>query len=237
MANIISPTRRPPTCRALPRGNDDAQANGPVRNRISGRLTLRGAASPEKLRSNDMTEHSLDMTLSESPGTSIVTRGSAELRLRSVTADDADLLSRFYDALAPDDMRFRFLSAQPHLSSAQLAAMIGVDHRHREHLLAFDSETGDLVASLLIAADDKFETAEVAIALAPAYKRRGVGWSLLSHAVDLARKRGLKRLRSIESRANHEAIDVERTLGFKSSPYEGDATLALLEIDLRDTAE
>jgi acetyltransferase len=60
-----------------------------------------------------------------------------------------------------------------------------------------------------------------------------VGWSLLNHAVDLAKKRGVKRLRSIESRANREAIDVERTLGFTSSDYEGDATLALLEIDLR----
>ena len=47
-----------------------------------------------------------------------------------------------------------------------------------------------------------------------------------------AKKRGVKRLRSIESRDNREAIDVERTLGFRSSDYEGDATLALLEIDL-----
>lgn len=183
-----------------------------------------------------MTENSLDMTLSESPGTSIVTRGGAELKLRPVAADDADLLTRFYDGLASEDMRFRFLSAQPHLSSAQLMAMTSVDHRHREHLLAFDSATSDLVASLLIAADDRFEVAEVAIAIRPTYKGRGVGWSLLNHAVDLARKRGVKRLRSIESRANREAIDVERTLGFKSSPYEGDATLALLEIDLREPA-
>jgi len=202
--------------------------------RIAGTLTLRAAAGPDlKRRMHDMTEQSLDLTLSEAGGTSIVTRGAAELTLRPVTADDADLLTRFYDGLAPDDMRFRFLSAQPHLSSAQLAAMTGVDHRHREHLLAFESGSGELVASLLIAADDKFETAEVAIAIAPAYKGRGVGWSLLNHAVDLAKKRGLKRLRSIESRANREAIDVERTLGFKSSDYEGDATLALLEIDLR----
>ncbi len=89
------------------------------------------------------------------------------------------------------------------------------------------------MATLLIAADDQFETAEVAISVAPAYKGRGAGWTLLHHAVDLARERGIARLRSIESRANREAIEVERTLGFKSSDYEGDATLALLEIDLR----
>lgn len=180
-----------------------------------------------------MTEHSLDMTLSEAGGTSIVTRDGTEIMLRPVTADDAVLLNRFFDGLTPDDMRFRFLSAQPHLSGAQLGAMVDVDHRHREHLLAFESNGNELVASLLIAADDSFEVAEVAIAITPAYKGRGVGWSLLNHAVDLAKKRGVKRLRSIESRENREAIDVERTLGFKSSDYEGDATLALLEIDLR----
>ena len=180
-----------------------------------------------------MTDQSLDMTLSEAVSTSIVTRDGVELGLRPVTADDAALLDRFFDGLTPDDMRFRFLSAQPHLSSAQLAAMIDVDHRHREHLLAFDNSSNELVASLLIAADDTFEVAEVAIAITPADKGRGVGWSLLNHAVDLAKKRGVKRLRSIESRANREALDVERTLGFTSSDYEGDATLALLEIDLR----
>ncbi|WP_338425992.1 GNAT family N-acetyltransferase [Sphingopyxis kveilinensis] len=179
-----------------------------------------------------MTEQSLDLTLCEAEDTSIVTRDGTELRLRPVTADDAPLLDRFFDGLAPDDMRFRFLSAQPHLSSAQLAAMIDVDHRHREHLLAFERNSEELVASLLIAADDKFEVAEVAIAIIPAYKGRGVGWSLLKHAVDLAKKRGVKRLRSIESRGNREAIGVERTLGFTSTVYEGDATLALLEIDL-----
>lgn len=180
-----------------------------------------------------MTGQSLDTTLSEAGGAHIVTRGGADLLLRPVTDDDAELLTRFFDGLSPDDMRFRFLSAQPHLSTAQLADMIAIDHRHREHLLAFDRPSGELVASLLIAAADDFAVAEVAIAVAPAFKGRGIGWSLLHHAVDLARERGIGQLRAIESRANREAMEVERTLGFRSSPYDGDATLALLEIDLR----
>jgi len=180
-----------------------------------------------------MPEQILDKTLSEAGILSLVTRDGVTLSLRPVTAADAELVMRFYDGLAPEDTRFRFLSAQPRLSSSQLAAMVGVDHRHREHLLAFERDSGDLAATLLIAADEAFDTAEVAIAVAPAYKGRGIGWSLLHHAVELGRKRGLTRLRSIESRANREAIEVERTFGFTSSPYQGDSTLALLEIDLR----
>lgn len=180
-----------------------------------------------------MTGRSIDATLSEAGETPLVTRGGVELTLRPVRTDDAELLTRFYDGLSVDDLRFRFLSAQLHLSASQLAALIEVDHRHREHLLAFERTSGALVATLLIAADDRFADAEVAISVAPAYKGRGLGWGLLHHAIDLARERGISRLRSIESRANRDAIDIERTLGFRSSDYEGDATLALLEIDLR----
>ena len=182
-----------------------------------------------------MSDQALDMTLSEPGEIRIATRDNMELALRPVAAADSDRVNRFYDGLSPDDMQFRFLSAQPHLSPSQLAAMITVDHRHREHLLAFDQADGALVASLFIAADDPFELAEVAIAVAPTHKGRGVGWSLLHHAVDLARKRGIQRLRAIESRANRGAIEVEHRAGFRSSDYEGDATLALLEIDLRQT--
>ncbi|MGB3847043.1 MAG: GNAT family N-acetyltransferase [Sphingopyxis sp.] len=173
-----------------------------------------------------------DMTLSEASEGHLLTRGGVELRVLPVAESDVDIVDRFFNGLTADDMMFRFLSGQPHLSSAQLAAMVGVDHRHREHLLAFDVETGKLVASLLIAADEAFVSAEVAIAIAPAYKTRGVGWTLLHHAIELARSRGLKTLRSIESRANRGAMEVERTLGFRASNYDGDATLALLELDL-----
>lgn len=173
-----------------------------------------------------------DMSLSEASEVHLLTRGGIELRVRQVADADANIVDSFFDRLTADDMMFRFLSGQSHLSSAQLAAMVAVDHRHREHLLAFDADTGKMVASLLIAADEAFATAEVAIAVAPAYKTRGVGWTLLHHAVELARSRGLKTLRSIESRANRGAMDVERTLGFRASDYEGDATLALLELDL-----
>ena len=151
-----------------------------------------------------------------------------------VAESDADIVNHFFDGLTADDMQFRFLSGQSHLSSAQLAAMIGVDHRHREHLLAFDTATSELVASLLIAADEAFVTAEVAISVAPAYKTRGVGWTLLNHAVDLARARGLTTLRSIESRANHQAIELEREMGFTARPLDDDPGLVVLEARLRD---
>lgn len=179
-----------------------------------------------------MTSQSLDLTLSEALGSTLTTRDGLVLKMRPVSIADAGAVVEFFDGLAPDDMRFRFLSSSKHLSAEQLAAMVEVDHRHREHLLAFEAVSSRLVASLMIVADEHMEVAEVAIAVDPVYKDRGIGWTLLSHATELARERGLRRLRSIESRANHKAIEVERALGFTTGDYDGDATLVLVEVEL-----
>lgn len=179
-----------------------------------------------------MTSRSLDPTLSEAGGVTLTTLGGVVLKLRPVVLDDAQAIAAFFDGLAPDDMRFRFLSAQKSVSAHQLAAMVGVDHRHSEHLLAFDTATAQLVASLMIVADEHMKAAEVAIAVSPDFKGRGIGWTLLEHAANLARERGLEFLRSIESRENHRALDVERALGFRTRNYEGDATLVLVEAQL-----
>lgn len=179
-----------------------------------------------------MTTHSLDATLSEADGVTLATRGGLVLRLRPVSPADASLVASFFDHLLPEDLRFRFLSGRSHLSPDQLAMMIGVDHRHSEHLLAFESKSGALVASLMLVADEHMEVAEVAIAVTPDFKGQGIGWALLKHAAELARERGIRKLRSIESRANHQAIEVERALGFTCSDYAGDATLMLVEAHL-----
>lgn len=179
-----------------------------------------------------MTSHAVDKTLSEPTGPLLPTRSGMMLATRRVTAGDAAALGAFFAELSPEDMRFRFLSARPTLSPDQLSAMINVDHRHSEHLLAFDSASGRLVASLLVAADEGMDSAEVAIAVHPEFKALGIGWSLLNHAAQLARERGLRRLCAIESRDNHRAIEIERALGFRVSEYEGDPALLLVEADL-----
>ena len=84
----------------------------------------------------------------------------------------------------------------------------------------------------LVIADPGMDAAEVAIAVASNWKGHGIGWALLRHASDLAFIRGVKKLRSVESRANHDALEVERTLGFRARQMEGEPDLLLVEADL-----
>jgi len=174
----------------------------------------------------------LDSTLAEEPRQYLLTREGARLRLRPVKLGDGPLLSQFLSRVSAEDLRFRFLDSRKLPNPKEIAALLEVDHRRSEHVLAFDTASGELVATLLVVADRRMETAEVAIAVAADWKGRGLGWTLLRHASDLAFIRGVKKLRSIESRANHDALEVEQALGFRARPVEGDPTLMLVEADL-----
>ena len=179
-----------------------------------------------------MNATALDLTLAEPPRGCVVTRDGVRLRLHPAEPEDGAALGELLASLPPEDVRFRFLSSQKEPGLEQIGKLTTVDHRRTEHVLAIDEVTHQPVASLVIAADPAMEAAEVAIAVAPGARGRGIGWALLKHARDLARARGIKTLRSIEDRANHDALEFERALGFRARPVEGEPSLVMVEADL-----
>lgn len=179
-----------------------------------------------------MTGTAIEKTFATDPSATLTTRSGLVLEVRPIHPDDEFLLAQFFEHVSPEDLRFRFLTAMPHPSAEQIAAMVQVDHWGSEHLLAFDAENGDLVASAMMVADKGMHVAEVAISVAMDRKERGIGWTMLRHCADVARARQIGTLQSIESRANHAAIEVEHALGFKAKAYEDDSGLVLIEADL-----
>ena len=179
-----------------------------------------------------MNSTTLDRSIGEHPGTYLLTRSGSPLRVRPVTLADGPLLVEFFARLSPEDLRFRFLDTRKALSPGEIGAMLEVDHRRREHLLGFDTCTGQLVASLMIVADEAMDEAEVAIAVASEWKGHGIGWALLRHASDVALTHGVRKLRCIESSSNHDALEVGRALGFRARELDGEPGLILLEAAL-----
>lgn len=161
----------------------------------------------------------------------LTTRAGLVLHVRPAREDDAALLKRFFEHVAPEDLRFRFLTALPHVSAQQIDAMTHVDHKRTEHLLAF-IDGGDCVASAMLAGDDRMERAEVAISVDAAHKGQGIGWTLLGHVGKLAKARGFRQLQSIESRANFQAIELEREMGFTVQDCPGDSGCVIVEAKL-----
>ncbi|MCJ2178913.1 GNAT family N-acetyltransferase [Novosphingobium album (ex Hu et al. 2023)] len=163
----------------------------------------------------------------------LTTRTGISLSVRPASEGDETILGAFFDAVSDDDRRFRFLAASEHVSQEQLAPLLKVDHFQSESFLAFDVDSGELVASALLACDAGLDTGEIAVSIRSDYKGKGVGWALLDFLAGEARERGVRRVISIESRDNHAAIELEREKGFTPEPFDDDQTLVVLSKNLR----
>ncbi|MCY1671304.1 GNAT family N-acetyltransferase [Novosphingobium sp. SL115] len=157
------------------------------------------------------------------------TRDGLVLDVRPAFAEDEPLLEAFFDAVSDEDRRFRFLAASKHVGHDQLVPLTHVDHWRTESFLAFERQTGALVASAMLACDAQMDTGEAAISIRRDFRGRGVGWTMLDLLASEACKRGLKRVISIEDRDNHAAIELEREKGFEAHGIDGDPHLVLLE--------
>ena len=160
--------------------------------------------------------------------TQLSTRSGITLNVRPASAADEAALAAFFDAVSDEDRRFRFLAAAEHVSHEQLLPLIQADHYQSESFLAFDSASGELVGSALLACDKALDTGEIAVSIHRDYKGKGVGWALLDFLGSEAQRRGVRRVIAIESRDNHAAIELEREKGFVPEPFEGEPTLVIL---------
>ncbi|MET3898188.1 GNAT superfamily N-acetyltransferase, partial [Devosia sp. UYZn731] len=93
----------------------------------------------------------------------------------------------------------------------------------------WQSTGGLLIATAMLACYVDLEVGEVAITVRSDHKNLGIGWELLGHLTKYAELKGVRRLQSLENRANGAAIQSEKELGFTSEIYQGDSTLVLLQ--------
>ncbi len=162
----------------------------------------------------------------------ITTRDGLQISVRPAELQDETLLIELFDHVSPQDLRFRFLSAIKHVSRKQIADLIGVDHDAVESYLAFARDATTPIATAVLACDRERGRAEVAISVRSDFKGHGVGWGLLGLMVQEAKRRGLKKIESIEDRSNYDAVELEQNMGFKVKPYPDDPRLLLLSKSL-----
>ena len=158
----------------------------------------------------------------------LVTRNGYIFHVRSATPADEAGLAKFFTYVDKEDLRYRFLTAVQTVGHDQLQALVTIDHNRTENFLAIDPETGLIIATAMLAADESLTNAEVAIAVRADFKRGGISWTLLDHIARFAVAKGIKTLESIESRDNLEAIALERERGWQASDCPGDPTVMVL---------
>jgi RimJ/RimL family protein N-acetyltransferase len=110
--------------------------------------------------------------------------------IRPIVPGDAAELARAIRTADADTLRRRFLGGPPPVTPALLARLTQVDYRRRFALVAIDPATGQGVAIA------RYEsagpgTAEVAIAVSPAWRRAGLATELIAVLAQAALDRGI----------------------------------------------
>ena len=162
----------------------------------------------------------------------LTTRSGFEFHVRPVDPSDKEAFAEFFTHVSKEDLRFRFHSGMPSVKESLLDSLIDVDHDRKEDYLAFDIDDKTIIASAMIGSKEDKSEAEVAIVERSDYKHRGMGWTFLEYVIEEARRDGITKLTSLEHRTNHEAIKLEKEMGFMAKSCPEDATMVRLEFDL-----
>jgi GNAT superfamily N-acetyltransferase len=158
----------------------------------------------------------------------IITRTGLKIIVRHAGVNDDTILNDLFHHVRPEDLRFRFLASVKEVPAEQIHDMTHLDRHKMETYIGFLDDNRTPVATLMLAREVASDRGEVAISIRSDYRNHGIGWELLAFAVRQAETWGLKVIESIESRSNHDAIELEKNMGFTASPHPDDPTLMLV---------
>lgn len=142
------------------------------------------------------------------------TKGGLSAHVRPVWPEDQGALSDFFAALTPEDLRHRFLTSLKTVDEERLSLIAQVDFRRAISFVALDPDTGEMLATALLAGGPHADRAEVAISVRSDLKGMGLGWSMLQHTLAYAKAVGVKVVESIEAADNDGALRLENEMGF-----------------------
>jgi GNAT superfamily N-acetyltransferase len=139
--------------------------------------------------------------------------------LRPIRPGDWQLLQWGFRRLSQEDIHFRFHGGMARLTDAVARRLATVDYRDEIAFLALSQERPRRrgLGIVRLARSDA-ETAEIALILLPAWKRRGLGRLLSETALDWARAQGFRRVIALLQQDNLGMRRLASSLGFTLAP-------------------
>ena len=206
-------------------GRDDAHSQ-----------SLRGAASDGRAGRTTRRGHSALISPDDPPSTvvMVVTTAQISYRIRPIAPSDRQVLTRFYAGLSPDSLEARFHGAVPGIGDGTARFFCGPDHEHREGLVveATDARGRPMIVGHLCLEPTSPDEAEMAIAVADALQRHGLGRALLLGAVSWARDHGVATLSASIRGSNGAMLGLIRSMGLPVTVHDADVAVIDAVIDL-----
>ena len=124
--------------------------------------------------------------------------------------------------LTPESRYRRFLSPRRELTAGELTFFTDIDHLNHEAVAAVDQRDGAIVGvARYVRHGDRADVAEVAIEVADAFQRMGIGTALARLTIQYAHANGLTLLTATTLWENRAARGLLRQHGFRARQSHG----------------
>jgi GNAT superfamily N-acetyltransferase len=150
----------------------------------------------------------------------------SEVAIRALRKEDAELERDFIRNLSPESRWMRFLGQIGEPSDSLIRKLTELDYQHDMAFIALSREGGiahEVGVSRYSLAPDG-QSCECAVTVADAWQGKGLGTVLMRDLIDIARRRGIRSMFSIDANENERMRELARDLGFKREQAPDDPT-------------
>jgi len=165
------------------------------------------------------------------------------IAIRPVVSSDASMIAALLAGLSVQSLFLRYGMPMPRMAPEMLTrevARLGQTHSNRQLAVVALARVGgveQVIAVAELARDAASPTvAEIALVVADAYQRAGIGSALCAYLVTAARRRGLAALRAM---ALAENAAVRRIVARTAAPYTAETRqgMTTIQIDLLNASQ
>ena len=155
--------------------------------------------------------------------------------IRPMRKQDKSAERAFIEGLSPTTRRLRFLGQMGSPSDHLIEQLTNIDYVHEMAFAAvFQEDATEKIVGVSRFSTDRDEVnCECAVTVSDAWQDKGLGMLLLKHLIEVARRRGIKRMIAIESAENFQMKDLAHHFGFHTHADPGDARQVAYELDLQ----
>ena len=153
--------------------------------------------------------------------------------IRPIRKEDAELERAFIERLSPESRWYRFLGLMK-VSNDMLKRLTDIDYQREVAFVALRHDAGEKreigVSRFCISADGA--SCECAVVVGDEWQGKGLGHLLMRLLIDVARRRGIKHMFSVDSAGNRQMSDLAASLGFKRNLNHDDPSEVIYNLDL-----
>lgn len=191
--------------------------------------TSRNTALDQTASANSANSGSKITTLpapADVPESVVTLLDGSEVTVRALRKEDAGLERDFIRNLSPESRWMRFLGQIGDPSDSLIRKLTELDYQHDMAFIALSRESGIVrevgVSRYSLAPDG--QSCECAVTVADTWQGKGLGTVLMRDLIDIARRRGIHSMFSIDANENERMRELARDLGFKREQAPDDPT-------------